>query len=59
MPSHFPFLPPRVRHWFAHSDPLTRREFYALFAILFGAHHLLALGVEAPQRQPCHRTQGG
>jgi hypothetical protein len=36
VPSHFPFLPPRVRHWFAHSDPMTRREFYALFAILFG-----------------------
>src|SRR3954449_1820934 len=46
MPSHLPFLPKRVRRWFADSDPLTRREFYALFTILFGLVSLSLWGLK-------------
>lgn len=46
MPSHFPLLPKRVRHWFAHSDPMTRREFYALFTILFGLITVSLVGLK-------------
>lgn len=46
MPSHLPFLPKRVRHWFAHSDPLTRREFYALFVVLFALISLCFWGLK-------------
>lgn len=46
MPSHLPLLPGRVRDWFADSDPMTRREFYTLFTILFGLITLSFLGLK-------------
>lgn len=34
MPSHLRILPRPVREWFAASGPMTRREFYVLWALV-------------------------
>lgn len=45
MPSHFAWLPAPVRRWMADSPPMTRREFYALFGLLFLLVTLALVGV--------------